>query len=380
MTQGSPLEETRFNMRHSMVIHPLLEGIGGSETVCLAFLKALWRNEHEVELLSSRISKPLLDAHWADVFEHVTLTRMRALHPRPFDTYLRYLLMWGEIRRHTGTRPDYVFLTQELLPGVSRFRQSTTVLYVHFPRFRGLEDRGTRVVSRGYLLLISRLLESQLNRIDKIICNSKFTRNAVLDQWSKYGIPEPSVIYPPTLRKFDSSLGWEERKNQVLCVGRFAPFKRHEIMKELAGELPDIAFLSVGSYVRAHDLYTRHLLDRSPPNFTVLFGASLGEMAENYQSSKLYIHLAAEEHFGIAIMEAMSAGCVVLAHNSGGPKEYLPQDLLWTDIEDLKGKVRALLSDRKLWTSWHLRCKEISRDYEFDSFANKLMKTLDQSD
>ncbi len=161
------------NMQHSVVIHPLLEGVGGSETVCLATLKALYQNNHEVELLSSNISKSLLETHWADVFEHVSISRLRALHPRPFDTYLRYLLMWIEIRRRVDTKPDFVLLTQELLPGLSKFRDSTKVLYVHFPRFHGLEDRGARFVSRGYLLPISRLIESQLNRIDQVICNSE---------------------------------------------------------------------------------------------------------------------------------------------------------------------------------------------------------------
>lgn len=27
-----------------------------------------------------------------------------------------------------------------------------------------------------------------------------------------------------------------------------------------------------------------------------------------------------EEHFGIAIVESIAAGCIMVAHNSGGPK------------------------------------------------------------
>ena len=360
-----------------MVIHPLLEGIGGSETVCLATLKALHRNNHEVELFSSKIGKSLLETHWADVFEHVSMSRMRALHPRPFDTYFRYLHMWAEIRRKVDSNPDFVLLTQELLPGLSKFRESTKVLYVHFPRFHGLEDGGARIVSKGYLLPLSRLIEGQASKIDKVICNSEFTKNAVLDRWSNYGIPEPSVIYPPTLRILDSSLGWDDRKDQVLSVGRLVPFKKHEIMKELADEHPKVAFMSVGTYVEAHDAYARRLQNESPPNFTVRCGVSQAELAQDYQTSKLYVHLATEEHFGIALTEAMSAGCVVLAHDSGGPKEYLPRELLWTDVEDLKGKLRVLLTDRKAWTFWHRRCKEISQDFTFDSFSGKLMKVLD---
>ncbi len=358
------------------MIHPSLESIGGSETVCLAILRALITHDFDVELLSSSVGKVLLHTYWDEVFSHVRVNRMRTIRPKPFDAYFRYLLTWEEIRSNINERPDMVFLTQEMLPGLARLGDVTKVLYVHYPRFHGIEDRGESLFRRGFLLPLSRAIERQLREIDLLICNSEFTKSAIERLWGKYGIPEPTVVYPPTLGRFDSSHAFEERQDRVLSVGRFSPFKRHEILKALAYDFPDIAFLSVGSYSKAYQLYSHNLLEGSPPNFSIRFGVSQTELARQYETSKLYVHLAVDEHFGIAITEALSAGCVPLAHNSGGPKEILPKQLLWNDIEDLRQKLELFLGDRKTWTLWHEKCKQIASRYTFDTFSRSLMQTI----
>ena len=41
---------------------------------------------------------------------------------------------------------------------------------------------------------------------------------------------------------------------------------------------------------------------------------------EVFKRSKVAIHTMKEEHFGISIVEMMSAGLITIAHASGGPK------------------------------------------------------------
>jgi glycosyltransferase involved in cell wall biosynthesis len=362
--------------QRSIVIHPLLENVGGSETVCMAVLKALRKRNDDICLLTSGVHKRLLDVYWNDIFRFVRLRKLRAHQPRPFDTYWRYLMMWKEITRYARDS-DYVFLTQELLPGLSRFKRASKVLYVHFPKFHGIEDSGRGLMARGFLLPISRIVENQLNDIDMIICNSYFTKAAVIDLWGRYGIPDPTVLYPPTLREFDSSAGWEKRSSRALSIGRLVPFKRHEIMKQLALKLPDVDFVSAGSHVAIYDRYLRKLMAESPTNYRIWMGISAEDLCRQLETSKVYVHLAKEEHFGIAIVEAMSAGCVTFAHDSGGPREYLPEQLRWRDLRDLEVKIRNVMTDKDSWTIWHNRCMEISQKYGFDTFSDQLLHMMD---
>ena len=41
---------------------------------------------------------------------------------------------------------------------------------------------------------------------------------------------------------------------------------------------------------------------------------------ETMKESKVAIHTMKEEHFGISVVEMMSAGLVTIAHASGGPQ------------------------------------------------------------
>ena len=44
------------------------------------------------------------------------------------------------------------------------------------------------------------------------------------------------------------------------------------------------------------------------------------EIMSLFSRSKVAVHTMKEEHFGISIVEMMSAGLIVIAHNSAGPK------------------------------------------------------------
>lgn len=47
---------------------------------------------------------------------------------------------------------------------------------------------------------------------------------------------------------------------------------------------------------------------------------SRDEVLDLFSESKVAIHTMKEEHFGISIVEMMSAGLITIAHDSAGPK------------------------------------------------------------
>ena len=48
---------------------------------------------------------------------------------------------------------------------------------------------------------------------------------------------------------------------------------------------------------------------------------SFHDLKQSLADSVVGLHSMKEEHFGIGVVECMAAGTMILAHNSGGPKE-----------------------------------------------------------
>jgi len=71
----------------------------------------------------------------------------------------------------------------------------------------------------------------------------------------------------------------------------------------------------------------------------LLFNISRENVRNLLWSSKAYLHTGENEPFGITIVEAMASGCIPIVHNSGGPKEIVPEDLRYTTVEEAAVKI-----------------------------------------
>ena len=50
------------------------------------------------------------------------------------------------------------------------------------------------------------------------------------------------------------------------------------------------------------------------------------ELLDKFKTGHYGIHTMEAEHFGISVVEMLAAGCLVVAHNSAGPKLDIIQD------------------------------------------------------
>ena len=99
-------------------------------------------------------------------------------------------------------------------------------------------------------------------------------------------------------------------------VGRLAPEKRVDRLKELFGLGPNAKFLVVGEGPERKNLETA--FDGRDVHFTgVLRNEAL---ADAYAAIDVFVHFGTEETFGQTIQEAQAAGLPVLAPDMGGPK------------------------------------------------------------
>jgi GT2 family glycosyltransferase/glycosyltransferase involved in cell wall biosynthesis len=165
---------------------------------------------------------------------------------------------------------------------------------------------------------------------------------AQLDNWRHYDVKID--VLPPTLDEV--GLGDVTKDQQVIGVGRFftgGHNKRHDVMieafKQLVDKNPDLPVnlcLAGASHKEAqhreHLIMLREKAADLPVKFHV--DVSRGRLDDLYRRSKIYYHAAGwgvdptetperVEHFGITILEAMSAGCVPIVYSVGGPIEIV---------------------------------------------------------
>lgn len=196
--------------------------------------------------------------------------------------------------------------------------------------------------------LINRI---KLAKASTIICNSSFTKSVIDATFSA----KAEVLYPPV-----SLIPVLKKRNVILSVGRFdSPLhpKRHEVLIEAFQQLhlPDWQLALAGGCLNKNALKPLLKKANHSPKIDLIVNPSHQALVDLYGSARIYWHAAGyevapnepykAEHFGIAIVEAMSAGAVPLAYKMGGPLEIIDQahnGYLWETTTQLAKLTRDL--------------------------------------
>jgi glycosyltransferase involved in cell wall biosynthesis len=90
------------------------------------------------------------------------------------------------------------------------------------------------------------------------------------------------------------------------------------------------------------------------------------------------MHSTVEEHFGLSTVEAISAGCIPLVHNSGGQIEIVKRsELLYDDIPDAEIKLQDILTlNREKRLEYLQSLKQNIEKYDERSFQAGMLAYL----
>lgn len=202
-------------------------------------------------------------------------------------------------------------------------------------------------------------------RINKFICNSKFTKK-VIDK--EYGI-NSDILYPPV----DIDSFKPKRKlNQIAYIGRFSVLtqnKGQDILIEQFKKLTKAKnftdwklVLAGGSEVGAEENIKKLKTLSKGHNIEIVESPSFDKLKNILGQSKIFWSAAGYgvdenknpekvEHFGITLVEAMSAGCVPVVYNAGGPKEVVEHGkngFLWQKKGELLKLTEGIINDGHL--------------------------------
>lgn len=185
--------------------------------------------------------------------------------------------------------------------------------------------------------------------------------------------------YPPVV---DTGPGepWASRANAFLCVGRFHPSKRIETVMSIvqrlrAHAIPDARLIIVGSVVDAgyaHRL--RQAAARLGRWIEFREDLSRSELNTLMGRSRYGVHAMEGEHFGMATAEMVRAGCLVLAHRSGGSIEVVDgaAELLWVNEDEAVARASALSRDAALRQLLRARLRRHGSQFSTERFVQDI--------
>ena len=352
-------------MAKFLVVHPYLDIYGGGERVCHNVIKTLVSHGQNVELLTFDFEadryREIVGEDFPKSVNIRSMGKRIEVEP-PFTIYKRRRQFVRLLKKYRGSLDyDYLFSTQSSAPFEPVFlnKAKKNIAYVHFPEIHFDYDRAS-LKRRLYLWLFKKWVEQGVSKLDMVFCNSNYTREAILRYWKSHGAKDPIVVYPPVdLDNFWCDKPLSERRKRAIYVARFIPLKRHYIMKKLASDLPQYEFVGVGGLVEGEKSWFNKFKENLPQNYTLKINLPGPDLVDLLHDSRVYVHLMEGEHFGIAPMEGLASGCLTLVHNSGGMKEFIPEEFRWQTYDDLKEKIVKSMESTQASADWEKKRAEL---------------------
>src|SRR5438093_2869386 len=314
-------------MKEALVIHPKLSVYAGAEYLCLYACKILQTLGYHVNLLSDSFDPQKAEKLYSmgEVLSrctHIQLPEPTIAFPRKLLA-LKGLVYTIKLARFANSlrKRDFaiVLSTQSSIfcfPGkrLYHFVYELTDLF-RYPM--PLVRRAPQVdgpAKKAYFAIL-RIIYECLASVPRPSWYY-VTGQQVLTGLSKLCRTNSSFFYPPS-RVFKDGL---PKKNRILQACRIAPEKRLELMFETARQMPNYEFYLVGKNLPAqkqsHPGYAELLLSKLPHNVSY-FDSLVSDRPELLEESKVYFHTGLEKGILLILMEAMSAGCILVVPEKG---------------------------------------------------------------
>ena len=185
-----------------------------------------------------------------------------------------------------------------------------------------------------YYRLFAKVYGFMGRRSEVVMVNSTWTHGHISQLW---GSKKLYIVYPPCDTSAFQRVPIErDRKTfRIVSIGQFRPEKNHDLqLRVLKRFLTDLTpqertkvkLVLIGSCRNSED-YSRveQLKQRSEElgvsnSVEFKIGITFDSLKKELSKAVAALHTMWNEHFGIGLVECMAAGCVMIGHNSGGPK------------------------------------------------------------
>ena len=243
--------------------------------------------------------------------------------------------------------------------------------------------------------LLNKRIVKVLNNVEKVIANSRFTKNLAIDK----GIDQDKIIVinpgmdpvkelnKKSLEKVESLL--KIKTPRLITVSRFDKRKNHEkvimALRNLKQQYPNIVYICIGYGDEEENL--KKLVRELDLNSQVMFFKDISDELKNALIAKSNIFVMPSivykksvEGFGIAYIEAAQHGIPSLGGKDGGASDAIEHDKTGlicdgNDLEDIYSSLNSMIYDKK-YLELGKNAKELSSKFYWSNTIEKYKKIL----
>ena len=419
------MDLNRLRSMHAIIAHHFWDRPGGGELVMASMAYTMDKMGYQPVLTSLSRFEPKRYVDWFGVdissYPYVSM----GIKLRSFGLYMR-LLVWYPVKialkRYSAgilfiDSPTYKPLINDV-----KKRNIKLIEYIHFPldlsfnrkyadlgyyytKDMYMAERYTRFPMNIYAWFYSKLFsrfarENPFQVSAAVLTNSQWTASIIKMAFNG----DPIILNPPlppnspitTINK-----SFDERKPYVVMVGRYAEEKRYHwvlesIAPKLIRELSQVKIIIMGSTgTKTSESYYDSLMKISykynmkvgtdisnTPNANIILMRNVPrqKMINILDESRVFLHATVNEHWGIAVAEAMARGLPVVVHKSGGAWSDLAMNgevgLGYETADEAVSAIAKLLTDGRAWSDYSRKSLERVRDITFDRFVERLAELV----
>jgi glycosyltransferase involved in cell wall biosynthesis len=407
------------HLMNAKLVHDDLNAGGGSEYLALSTINTLNEMGFQVDLASftqpniNEIKKDfgisdlsIRNVERIDIFSLLQADSHSKAAAKVYGDDSGYDLV---INTHGDLLPYYNNSDDSSRRRTDSRRRKNFITYCHFPLLPQLVDEGNDD-GGGYMKFINkwtsqdhltadkdpgrkmlanarRMYDEMMRHATVVLTNSQFSGEAIEHRYTQV---KPVVVYPPVdVKKFHEVFihSGKREENSILVLSRFSPDKQVENAIKIAGilkkdrETSNVKMTLAGNISKDDQQYLetlKQMIDDSnlQDNVHIEVDVSFPRLLELMKQSRVFLHPLAGEPFGIAIVEAMSAGLIPVVPRVGGNTEFVPSEYQFHNLEEAADIIakRALASSDS--SQERSRMGEIASRFSVSNFNRNLKSVI----
>jgi glycosyltransferase involved in cell wall biosynthesis len=377
----------------AIILHPSLNMAGGAERVCLGVIKALRKGGYKVKLVTvEKTSWNLLEKVFGDIskpheekFYIENIPHQSALS-KAFSTFFFLLtLIQNRFNDNESVTLNTYGNLVDPVADISYIGGVPVRTIYHYPQSGYADSTSWRLLAHIYDFHIRGL--QKIFGDNLLLVNSHFIQKIIKRHLKRNSI----VVYPPVdIERFKQNTGVRTREDIVVTASRFRKGKSLNVIPTIAKLAEYGKFVIIG----IADKESKGLVDKLTQTIQklgldrrveLLVNQPRRKLLEILSSAKVYLHTQPMEAFGIAVVEAMAAGCVPVVPRYGGP---------WLDIlscrqglygfsysspEEAADIIKKLLRNESLRKSIASKAAQRALQFNYFNFEAKILKVVDHT-